>query len=46
MTQAEASIERRNDHLLSTLRRYVESLGDKLGVVASFVDKQIQLKGV
>jgi DNA-binding XRE family transcriptional regulator len=47
MTQAELSkIERRDDHLLSTLRRYVTALGGRLEVVAVFDDKRIALKGV
>lgn len=47
MTQAELSkFERRDDHLLSTLRRYVEALGGELEVVAVFDNKRIALKGV
>ena len=47
MTQAELSkFERREDHLLSTLRRYVAALGRKLEVVAVFDRKRIALKGV
>ncbi len=47
MTQGELSkTERREDHLLSTLRRYVKALGGKLEVLAIFDDKQIRLKGV
>ena len=47
MTQAELSkIERRDDHLISTLRRYVEALGGELEVVAVFDNKRIALKGV
>lgn len=47
MTQAELSkIERRDDHLLSTLRRYVSALGGQIEVVAVLGDKRIALKGV
>jgi DNA invertase Pin-like site-specific DNA recombinase len=47
MTQPEASrAERREDHLLSTLKRYVEALGGELEVFAVFDDKRIKLKGV
>ena len=47
MSQAELSrSERREDHLLSTLRRYVEALGGRLDVRAVFGDKQIELRGV
>jgi predicted transcriptional regulator len=47
MTQAELSkIERRDDPLLSTLRRYVTALGGQLEVVAVFDNKRITLKGV
>ena len=38
--------ERRDDHLVSTLRRYVEALGGELEVVASFGKKRIRLQGV
>ncbi len=47
MTQAELSkLERRDDHLLSTLRRYVKALGGELEVVAVFDKKRIPLRGV
>ena len=47
MTQAELSkLERRDDHLISTLRRYVTALGGELEVVAVFDKKRIPLKGV
>jgi hypothetical protein len=47
MAQSEVSkTERRNDHLLSTLRRYVEALGGELEVNAVFGDKRIRLRGV
>lgn len=47
MTQAELSkFERRDDHLLSTLRRYVTALGGRLEVVAVFDNKRIAIKGV
>ena len=47
MTQAELSkFERRDDHLISTLRRYVNALGGRLEVVAVFDNKRIAIKGV
>lgn len=47
MTQAELSkLERRDDHLVSTLRRYVAALGGELEVVAVFGNKRISLKSV
>ena len=47
MDQADVSkTERRDDHLLSTLRRYVEALGGELEVIARFGDKCVRLKGV
>jgi transcriptional regulator with XRE-family HTH domain len=47
MTQSELSrLERRDDHLLSTLRRYVEALGGRLEVVAVFENRQIKLENV
>lgn len=47
MTQSELSrLERRDDHLLSTLRRYVEALGGRLDVVAVFENRQIKLENV
>jgi hypothetical protein len=46
-TQGQVSLaESREDHLLSTLRRYVEALGGELDVVARFGDKSIKLRGV
>jgi hypothetical protein len=46
-TQGQVSLaESREDHLLSTLRRYVEALGGELDVVARFGDKSIRLRGV
>ena len=41
-----SKIERGSDHLLSTLRRYVEALGGKLEVVAVIDNKRVTLKGV
>jgi predicted transcriptional regulator len=35
--------ERRSDHRLSTLRKYVEALGGELEVIANFGDKRIKL---
>lgn len=47
MKQSELSrAERREDHLLSTLRRYVEGLGGELEVVARVGGKVIRLRGV
>lgn len=47
MTQAELSrVERRDDHLVSTLRRYVEALDGQLEVVAVVGNKRIVLSGV
>lgn len=46
-TQGELSrLERREDHRLSTLRRYVEGLGGCLEVTARFGDKSVRLHGV
>jgi DNA-directed RNA polymerase specialized sigma subunit len=38
--------EHRDDHLLSTLRAYVEALGGELELIANFGDKRIRLHGV
>ena len=47
MSQSEVSrAEHRDDHLLSTLRRYVEALGGELEVTARFGDKSVKLRGV
>ncbi len=44
VSQAELSrAERRRNHLISTLRRYVESLGGELEIFAKFKDKQVRL---
>lgn len=44
LSQAELSAsERRDDRLVSTLRRYVEALGGELEVVAHIGDKHIRL---
>jgi predicted transcriptional regulator len=46
-TQAQLSkIESRNDHKLSTLRRYVEALGGELEVIARVGGKEIRLTNV
>lgn len=46
MTQSELSrIESRNDHLTSTLRRYVEALGGQLEVSAVFGSRRVKLIG-
>ncbi len=47
MKQSELSrAERREDHLLSTLRRYVEGLGGELEVVARVGGRSVRLRGV
>ncbi len=47
MTQGELSrTERREDHLVSTLHRYVRALGGELKIIASFGDKHIRLRGI
>jgi transcriptional regulator len=47
MSQGQVSVtERRGDHLVSTLRRYVEALGGELEVSANFGDKRYRLHGV
>lgn len=47
MNQADLSkMERREDHLLSTLRRYVEALGGEIEITAKFHDKKVKLVGV
>jgi hypothetical protein len=44
MTQSELSrLESRNDHLTSTLRRYVEALGGELEVTAVFGDRRVKI---
>jgi hypothetical protein len=46
-TQAQISrLEARDDHLVSTLRKYVEALGGQLDIVARFGDKSVRLRGV
>jgi hypothetical protein len=47
ISQAELSrAEAREDHRLTTLRRFVEALGGELEVVAHFGDTSIRLKSV
>jgi len=47
MSQSQVSeTERREDHLISTVRRYIEALGGELDIVAKFGDKTIRLHGV
>jgi transcriptional regulator with XRE-family HTH domain len=47
MTQSEVSqLERRADHRLSTLRRYVEALGGELEVIAIFGDRRVRLHAI
>jgi hypothetical protein len=44
MTQSELSrLESRNDHLTSTLRRYVEALGGELEVTAVFGERRVKI---
>jgi DNA-binding transcriptional regulator YiaG len=44
MTQSELSrLESRNDHLTSTLRRYIEALGGELEVTAVFGGRRIKI---
>jgi hypothetical protein len=46
MTQSELSrIEARDDHLTSTLRRYVEALGGELEISVKIDGKRIRLRG-
>lgn len=46
MTQSEPSrIESCNDHLTSTLRRHVETLGGQLEVTAVFGSRRVKLIG-
>lgn len=46
LSQAELSrFENRGDHLLSTLRRYVEALGGTLEVSAVFGEKKVKIEG-
>lgn len=47
MTQGELSrVESRDDHLVSTLRHYVESLGGALEITAVVGNKRVKLTGV
>ena len=47
MHQGELSrAERRRDHLISTVRRYVDALGGELEIVARLEGKTIRLRGV
>jgi hypothetical protein len=47
MTQSELSrVESRGDHLISTLRRYVEALGGELEVAAIFGGRRVKLTEV
>lgn len=47
IAQSEISkIEQRDDHLLSTLRRYVKGLGGEVEVVAVLGNKRVTLTGV
>lgn len=47
ISQSEISkVERRDDHLVSTLRRYVEAVGGRLEVSAMFGETRIVLRDV
>lgn len=47
MAQAKVSeFERRDDHMLSVLRRYIEALGGHLEICAIFDNKRVHLKGL
>ncbi len=47
ISQAELSRnESAGDHLVSTLRRYVEALGGELEILARFGDRTVKLRGV
>ena len=47
MTQSSLSdFERRDDHVLSVLRRYIQALGGDLEVNAVFGDTRVKLKGI
>jgi predicted transcriptional regulator len=47
VSQAELSRnESAGDHLVSTLRRYVEALGGELEILARFGDKTVKLRGM
>jgi predicted transcriptional regulator len=47
MSQSQLSrFERRDDYLLSTLRRYVEALGGEIEIVAVVNGKRIKLRGI
>jgi len=47
MSQSQLSrFERRDDYLLSTLRRYVEALGGEIEIVAVLKGKRIKLRGL
>jgi transcriptional regulator with XRE-family HTH domain len=41
-----SALERRDDYLLSTLKKYVEALGGELKVIAEFGDRSVRLRGV
>ena len=47
MHQGEISrAERRRDHLISTVRRYVEALGGEVEIVARLKGREFRLKGI
>ena len=47
ISQGELSpTEHREDHLVSTLRRYVGAMGGELEIIARFGDKEVKLRGV
>lgn len=41
-----SEFERREDHRVSGIRRYVEALGGELEITARFGDKTVKLRGV
>lgn len=44
MNQSDLSrLENRNDHLISTLQRYVKAMGGEIDIIARFGDKEIHL---
>ena len=47
ITQSQLSrFERRRDHRVSSLRKYIEALGGRLEIIAVFPDERIRLKDV
>jgi hypothetical protein len=47
LAQSDISVlENRGNHLIETIRRYIEALGGELEIIARFGDKSIRLRGV